>query len=85
MSTPKPDLDAQIACVKREIALRAAVYPGLVDRRKMTANRAAYEQAAMTGVLDTLEALKALAAAGDLRDPPSLQEFHAEDRGHPAS
>lgn len=82
MSAARPDLDAQIACVKREITLRAAVYPGLVDRHKMSANRASYEQEAMKSVLATLEALKGLAAAGELAP---LDTFNDADRRHPPS
>lgn len=77
MSTPYPDLDSQIACVKRELKLRAAVYPRLVDSRKMSANAAAHEQAAMNGVLATLEALKALAAPRLMPDLEAMPDAQA--------
>lgn len=80
MSDHKPDLDAQIACVKREIKMRENVYPGLVDRHKMSAEKALIEQAAMRAVLATLVALKGLAAPGQL---PQLEEISAES-GRPA-
>jgi hypothetical protein len=45
---------AMIACVKREIALRARVYPGLVRTRKTIARTAEHEQRAMRAVLKAL-------------------------------
>jgi hypothetical protein len=72
-----PDLDAQIACVKREIGMRERVYPGLVDAKKMSSQKASTETATMRSVLATLEALKQLAAPGPL---PPLEEFSAETR-----
>jgi hypothetical protein len=50
-------LAQQIACVKREIALRLRVYPGWVKGGRMKSEVAVYEQAVMTQVLRTLEAL----------------------------
>lgn len=47
-------IDAQIACLKREIALRKNVYPGWVARQKMTQEKADAEIAAMTAALQTL-------------------------------
>lgn len=44
----------QIACVRREIAMRARVYPRRIADGRMTAEAAAREQAAMTAVLQTL-------------------------------
>lgn len=47
-------ISQQIACVKREIALRKAVYPNLVARGRKTAGTAEFEIACMSEVLNTL-------------------------------
>lgn len=44
----------QVACVEREIAMRRAVYPGLVARERMSQAKADREIAAMEAVLETL-------------------------------
>lgn len=44
----------QIACVKREIAMRKSVYPKWVRLGKMTEEKAAREIEVMQSVLDTL-------------------------------
>ena len=49
------DLEAQIKCVKREIALRGAVYSKRVRNGKMPAETARTEYDAMVAVLHTLE------------------------------
>lgn len=54
----KVSLTAQIGEVKREIALRRSVYPGLVSRGKMRQAEADLHIAYMTAVLDTLEWLR---------------------------
>lgn len=51
----KVQLAMQIAEVKREIALRAAVYPGLVQSKKLTEDQAAIATQRMKSVLRTLE------------------------------
>lgn len=45
----------QIACVKREIAMRRHVYPRWVEQQRMTQAKADAEIAAMEAVLDTLK------------------------------
>jgi hypothetical protein len=60
--TPLAD---QIACLKREIALRKNVYPGFVRRCKMKPEQADLEIERMTAALHTLMAL----------DTPELQDF----------
>jgi hypothetical protein len=73
-------INVQIACVRREIAMRERVYPALVARNKMKANAAEYELRAMRAVLATLVAADRrweraeqiawgilIAAAGDLQ------------------
>jgi hypothetical protein len=46
----------QIRCVRREIAMREAVYPRRVAIKKMKQETADHELAAMRAVLATLEA-----------------------------
>lgn len=52
---PGLGISAQIAAVKREIAMRERVYPALVARNKMKSSAAEYELRAMRSVLATLE------------------------------
>ena len=47
-------LAQQIACLKREIAMRKNVYPKWVSSQKMRQSEADYEIAAMTAALHTL-------------------------------
>lgn len=54
MSVP---LEEQMSCVRRELSLRHAVYPGLVARGRQTQDWADYQIRAMTAVLRTLEDL----------------------------
>lgn len=54
-----PHIMQQIACVKREIAMRAKVYPRWVANEKMTQAKADAELAAMRAVLSTLETVAA--------------------------
>jgi hypothetical protein len=49
-----PSLDEQIAAVTREIAIREAVYPKLVETGKMKKQKAEHEIACMKAVLGTL-------------------------------
>ena len=51
-----PTLDEQIAEVRREIALRARVYPRFVQSGKLTQAKADRSMAVMGAVLKTLEA-----------------------------
>lgn len=51
-------LDVQIAEAKRELALRASVYPSLVARARMSQAEADEHTANMQAVLATLEYLK---------------------------
>lgn len=66
------NLSEQIACVKREIAMRERVYPGQVQRGKLRQGEADYELAAMRAVLATLEALR------DGKLPPIPQAGYIE-------
>lgn len=50
-------LDEQLACVRREVALRMRCYPAWVQRGSMTQAWADYQLAAMQAVLTTLEGL----------------------------
>jgi hypothetical protein len=57
----KATLVEQVRCVEREIQMRQRVYPGLVDRGRMTPNQAMRETEAMLGVLETLNQCMQLA------------------------
>ena len=59
-------LKRQIACVRREIAMREAVYPKRVLRGDMTQKAMDSEIEAMKAVLNTLENLD----SGDYEAPP---------------
>jgi hypothetical protein len=48
------DIDAQIACVEREIRFREHVYPRRVEANKMTEKQAREQIALMQAVLATL-------------------------------
>lgn len=48
-------LAEQVACVKRELALRRNVYPGWVRNGKMTQAKADHEIECMADVLATVE------------------------------
>jgi hypothetical protein len=50
-------LAEQIACVKREIAMRERVYPRWVAAGKMKDSQASHEIECMRAILATLEAL----------------------------
>lgn len=52
---PVPITD-QVACIRRELALRERVYPGLVQRGRMRHEGAQLELRRMKAVLATLEA-----------------------------
>ncbi len=56
-------LDVQIACVRRELALRKAAYPRWVAGHRMKAEVADHEINCMQAVHDTLTALLALEVA----------------------
>lgn len=51
-------LPQQIACVKRELAMRNRVYPGQVSRGKMRKSEADHEVSCIKAVLRTLEWLQ---------------------------
>ena len=54
MSVTKVEYDAQIACVRREIAMRERVYPKWVAAGKMKLDMADREIATMKAVLETV-------------------------------
>ena len=74
----KPTLSEQIRCVEREIRMRNRVYPGLVDRRKMSPQECEREMLTMAAVLETLKAAEQL--AGCLEEAPRV-----DYAGHPVS
>lgn len=53
------DLPTQIAAARRELALRQAVYPHHIERKKLSAEKAAQEIANMEAIIRTLEWLYA--------------------------
>lgn len=70
---PAVPLDRQIACVKRELALRRTVYAKRVQEGKMSAEEARAEYDAMSAVLGTLGLVEAAreyvdAAATNIED-----------------
>lgn len=50
-------LDRQIACAKRELALRRRVYPAWVNAKRLNQFKAEDEIAAMAAIVATLEGL----------------------------
>ena len=56
MSAPPITLDEQIACVAREIRMRRQVYPRWVEAHRMSQAQADHQLAAMTAVLENLQA-----------------------------
>lgn len=57
-------IDEQLACAKRELALRRNVYPKWVGKR-MTQDKATHEIECMEAIIATLEYRKALIEVGD--------------------
>jgi hypothetical protein len=57
-SAPSIPFADQIACVRREIAMRERVYPKWVNAGRMKAEAAEREIAAMRAVLETLSSLQ---------------------------
>lgn len=57
----------QITCVRREIAMRARVYPRWVALKRMTREDANEEIARMKAVLATLEGLRAAITKAEAR------------------
>jgi hypothetical protein len=51
-------IEQQLACVKREIALRERVYPRFVAEQRLTQEKADAELATMRAVLVTLGTVK---------------------------
>jgi len=51
-------LNAQIACVEREIKMREHVYSRRVQNKKMSQEKADYELQVMRAVLKTLQEIK---------------------------
>ena len=63
-------LDAMIGEVKRELALRGAVYPRIVASRKLKQERADMQLGLMRSILGVLETLRDEAASRTTRDAP---------------
>lgn len=60
MTTEEPiiSLEAQVKCLKREIAMRKNVYPKFVHNGRMKQAEADHEIAAMTAALHTIMGLQ---------------------------
>lgn len=61
MAQPRSEsvsLDDQIACARRELALRKRVYPNWVTAKRMNPLKAENEIDAMAAIVATLEGLK---------------------------
>lgn len=69
-----------IACIRREIALRQRVYPGLILRGKMTEHFADKEMERMRRVLDLLIALEELIQDDDKDDTGACDNCGAMDK-----
>ena len=55
----------KLACVRRELALRRNVYPGLVQRGKLKRDQATREIEIMTAIVEDMEKLKLLNEVAD--------------------
>lgn len=58
-------IDEQLACAKRELALRHNVYPKWIANRRMTQDKAAHEIDCMEAIVATLQYRKDLIEVGD--------------------
>lgn len=54
-SNPMKSLDDQLACLRRELALRRNVYPKWIESRRMTPDKAAHEIECMEAAIKTIE------------------------------
>lgn len=63
MSASEVSLLDQVACAKRELALRKRVYPAWVTAKRMNPLKAESEILAMTAIVRTLEELQKGASA----------------------
>lgn len=52
-------IDDQIACARRELALRKNCYPNWIQKGRLRRENADREIAAMSAILETLEKVKA--------------------------
>ena len=58
MTAPEVSLSDQVACAKRELALRRRVYPQWVGAKRMNQFKAESEILAMQAIVRTLEDLQ---------------------------
>jgi len=63
--TSKIGYEAQLACARRELALRQRCYPRWIESRRMTQEKADIEIECMAAIVKTLEKLKHLKEVGD--------------------
>jgi hypothetical protein len=62
MSVP---IQAQVRCAERELAKRQAVYPKLIQERKLPQVKADEEIAAMTAIVETLKRSRMLSEVSE--------------------
>jgi len=85
-----PTIDDQIACLRRELALRERNYPGWVDSGRMSAATSRVEIARMRAALDTLVLIRRavpqierlLSEIAPLTDMPALRFVEGDDDVH---
>lgn len=53
------DIEAQVACARREVAMRKRVYPRWIESGRFSQAKADHEIAAMEAIIATLEAVAA--------------------------
>lgn len=72
-------LEQQIACVRREIALRRNAYPKFIANGRLTTDAASHEMLAMQAVLTTLTEIlpRLLARVADLERAMDLYQDEA--------
>ena len=56
MSVPIISTSQKLACVQRELRIRQRVYPGRVERGRMSPSKAAHELRCMAAILEDLRA-----------------------------
>lgn len=74
-------LDKQIKCIKRELALRARVYPRLVKQGKMSQELADREVLLMGSVLDDLRERKNAILVWSSEDLPKRYKDIVKEKG----
>ena len=79
------NIEDQIRCVAREIAMRKNYYPKLIARGKINAAHARYEIATMQGVLETLRQVAREKPLKDFQPLKASTVAHLQPRQQPPS